>query len=320
MTSKQYRRGDLVRVRTPAEILATLDANGRLQGLPFMPEMAAYCGLTFTVTQRAEKICDTVNLTGSRRMPNSVLLDVARCNGAAHGGCQAECRFFWKDDWLSDPGVTSHSTASDPNALATLLELTQRQARMPTVLEGETQERWSCQATSLVDATYRVGTFNPLAYVHEYIVGNVPLRRLIRVGVRAAWEEPARKLGLTPKVYMSGTAVGKTDDGVLNLQPGELVQVKRKEEILATLSATGHNRGLWFDREFAPLCGKVFRVRKRVTRFIDEYRGGRMVELKTDAVTLEGVACTGDLSQRRWLCPRNAIPFWRECWLRRVEG
>src|SRR5262245_41424276 len=97
---RELRRGDLVEVRGPAEILATLDERGALEALPFMPEMAAFCGRRFTVERRAERICDTVQYTGSRRPPDTVLLADLRCDGLAHGGCQAECRLFWKEAWL----------------------------------------------------------------------------------------------------------------------------------------------------------------------------------------------------------------------------
>jgi hypothetical protein len=36
------RCGELVEVRSEEEILATLDANGDREGLPFMPEMLRY--------------------------------------------------------------------------------------------------------------------------------------------------------------------------------------------------------------------------------------------------------------------------------------
>ena len=36
--------GDLVRVRSAAEIFRTLDAEGSFDNLPFMPEMVQYCG------------------------------------------------------------------------------------------------------------------------------------------------------------------------------------------------------------------------------------------------------------------------------------
>ena len=35
--------GDLVEVRAPEEILRTLDADGTLDHLPFMPEMVEFC-------------------------------------------------------------------------------------------------------------------------------------------------------------------------------------------------------------------------------------------------------------------------------------
>ena len=43
-SGKPLRPGDVVEVRPAAEILATLDADGALDGMPFMPEMARVCG------------------------------------------------------------------------------------------------------------------------------------------------------------------------------------------------------------------------------------------------------------------------------------
>ena len=100
MPSDDLRRGDLVEVKDPAAILATLDEHGALEELPFMPEMAAFCGRRFVVERRAERLCDTVHYTGSRKPARSVFLDDLRCDGSAHDGCQAECRFIWKEAWL----------------------------------------------------------------------------------------------------------------------------------------------------------------------------------------------------------------------------
>lgn len=41
---QRFFGGQLVEVRSSAEIAAALDANGKLDGVPFMPEMARYCG------------------------------------------------------------------------------------------------------------------------------------------------------------------------------------------------------------------------------------------------------------------------------------
>ena len=59
MRNGTLRHGDVVEVASAAEILATLDEQGKLDGLPFMPEMLQYCGRRFTVDERAEKICDS---------------------------------------------------------------------------------------------------------------------------------------------------------------------------------------------------------------------------------------------------------------------
>src|SRR4051794_36672766 len=97
---RALRSGDVVEVRPPAEILATLDADGAVDNMPFMPEMAKLVGKRFTVTRRVDKICDTVAQTGSRRMRDTVFLDDLRCDGSGHDGCQAGCKIYWKEAWL----------------------------------------------------------------------------------------------------------------------------------------------------------------------------------------------------------------------------
>ena len=46
-----------VQVRCAGEILETLDQDGALVGMPFMPEMVAFCGKSFRVARRAERAC-----------------------------------------------------------------------------------------------------------------------------------------------------------------------------------------------------------------------------------------------------------------------
>src|SRR5215510_3937117 len=94
------RVGEVVEVRSLLEILATLDGSATLDGLPFMPEMAAFCGRRFRVVKRADHVCDTIDYTGLRRMKDAVYLTGIRCDGSEHGGCQAGCLIFWKEAWL----------------------------------------------------------------------------------------------------------------------------------------------------------------------------------------------------------------------------
>ena len=89
------RAGEWVEVRNAQQILATLDANRCLDGLPFMPEMLQYCGKRFRVYKAAHKTCDTIETYTIRRMSSAVHLEGLRCDGEAHGGCQAGCLLFW---------------------------------------------------------------------------------------------------------------------------------------------------------------------------------------------------------------------------------
>ena len=57
-TKKKFRIGDWVEVRGKQEILQTLDGDGAVEGMPFMPEMLAFCGQRFQVYKIAHKTCD----------------------------------------------------------------------------------------------------------------------------------------------------------------------------------------------------------------------------------------------------------------------
>jgi hypothetical protein len=116
--------------------------------------------------------------------------------------------------------------------------------------------------------------------------------------------------------FLKGTAVlGETPSDRLDLRPGELVEIKSKEEIFATLDEEDKTQGLRFDGEMLKYCGRRARVLRRIEKIIDE-KTGRMLSIKKDTVILDGVICTGDYHRS---CPRAIFPYWREVWLRRVE-
>src|SRR5436309_2501041 len=54
--------------------------------------------------------------------------------------------------------------------------------------------------------------------------------------------------------FLKGGVVGRTPTAHLDLQPGELVRVKSKEDILATLDENLLNRGMGFDEEMSRYC------------------------------------------------------------------
>lgn len=99
---------------------------------------------------------------------------------------------------------------------------------------------------------------------------------------------------------------------VLNLQPGEWVEVKSAEEIAATLDARGKNRGLLFTEDMKPYVGKRFQVFKRVeTIFLEESKQRRTLK---NTVLLTSVYCPGTTFN----CDRSCFLFWKEVWLKRA--
>lgn len=103
-----------------------------------------------------------------------------------------------------------------------------------------------------------------------------------------------------------------TDD--LNLQPGELVEVKTLKAIFATLDEKQKLKGLLFFREMWKFTGKRFRVYKRLDKIIMETTG-ELKKVKMPTVLLEGVICDGSYHGG---CDRSCFCFWREAWLKKV--
>jgi len=334
----KFGAGDWVEVRSKEEILATLDENGRLEAMPFMPEMLAYCGKRIRVRRRAHKSCDTLNPLSSRSLPDSVLLEGVRCDGSAHGGCEAQCSVFWKTAWLKPAGGETEAAAKTGARGCTEAELHQA-TQAPNPSGGEIHYR--CQATDFPLFSARLHTRSLGQYFEDYFSGNVTLKEIVLTASYFFFKALARPKWLADGGWyrhfydwcqglwggvpyprrLGRIAEGQPEPSVsLNLQAGDLVRVKPYEEILATLNHSSKNRGLFFDAEMVPYCGGVFRVRKRVDKFLDE-KSGAMIRMKTPAVILEGGFCRGRYSAYRAYCPRAIYSWWREAWLERVpEG
>jgi hypothetical protein len=154
----------------------------------------------------------------------------------------------------------------------------------------------------------------------DLFTGNVRLYDFIRYMAIASYNVIMRLHWRgRPYPHIRGLAKGKTPSERLNLQPGELVQIRSKEEIMQTINANQKNRGLWFDVEMLPFCGKTFRVLRRVEKIVDE-KTGSMIRLPNGCVILEGVTCSGCLSRDRLFCPRSIYPYWHEIWLKRLDS
>jgi hypothetical protein len=313
---RPLRPGDVVEVKSPSEIFATLDGDSEDE-MPFMPEMLRHTGRRYTVSRRVDKICDTVNGTGSRRMLDTVYLEDLRCDGSGHGGCQAGCRIYWKEAWLRRVDAPA-TTAGDGSAE---LERLTTAAIHPPLADGSGRnpDLWRCQATEAFKATTPLKTSNLSQYWRELRNGNYRLPTFLFIAVRGLFLEIGRRTGIVKPFPLTGPEGNKVGPAGLGVQPGELVRVRSREQVAATLDETGTNRRLTFDREMAPYCGKTLRVKDRVTKIIED-SNGRMLKLPNDCLILEDAVCSGERTAGCWYCPRKIYPFWREAWVERVEG
>jgi hypothetical protein len=343
----KLRAGDWVEVKSKEEILNSLDSRGQMEGLPFMPQMFQYCGQRFRVYKRAHKTCDTVNQTGGRRLAGGVHLEL-RCDGEAFGGCQAACLIFWKDAWLkqiSEAGRTLEQSSRNErlqnDRSAQTACCSEKDVWAGTHAQDQQAAdgpRYICQATQLPFFTTRLPWWDIRQYLEDYAAGNVTpgqfLRglvyanyyNLIQSGIglgrllRWLYDRFQSLWGGIPYPRRSGTMPVNqpTPTCTLNLQPGELVQVKSYNAILATLNTENKNRGLYFDAEAVPYCGGIHKVRTRLNKFIDE-KTGKLVTLKNPSLILEGVWCRARYSDCRMFCPRSIYTWWREIWLERIS-
>ncbi len=330
------KAGEVVEVRSAEEILATLDERGALENLPFMPEMLAYCGRRFRVFKRADKTCDNIKAWSIRRIRHTVHLQDLRCEGEEHGGCQAGCLIYWKEAWLKRaPDLVHVASAESPaggaRAPKNLVTLDSIYRASRTVRDGE--EVYSCQATEVRNFSshlpwwdlrqywrdVRSGNLRPgwsggsrSEHVLEMVLSAWELVRAVLIGVFNAVQEVRHEIRYP---WVEGT-LKKTPKAELNVQPGELVEVLSRDEIIATLDKENRNRGLLFDAEMLRYCGGIYRVVRRVHQIVDE-RTGKMVYMKNPCIVLEGVYCRSDYHR---LCPRAIYIYWRENWLKRAEG
>lgn len=349
MKKSNLEVGQWVEVRSKQEILRTLDKNACLDGMPFMPEMFAWCGQRFRVVKSAHKTCDTVFPVRGRSLNDSVHLGT-RCDGSAHGGCQAGCLIFWKSAWLKPAAAPGHHGASvslPVPSVSTVVEGAQatvctesdvrRAARMPQ--DGDADPTYVCQATRLPYFTSDLNPFDPRQYVTDLSSGNVDLgkwirgviyityRNLINLGIGLG--RPLRWLYDRFQALVGGIAYPRhpglipmgqaTPTAELNLQEGDWVKIKSYRDILATCNEENKNRGLFFDAEQVPYCGGTYRVHKRVTQILNE-QTGKMMQMKNPCIVLEDVYCRSRYSDCRMFCPRGIYSYWREIWLERAPS
>jgi hypothetical protein len=303
----RLRPGDTVEVNPPEEILRTLDTEGTLDRLPFMPEMVEYCGKRFKVSKRVVKTCYYGTRSGMRKFAaqDVLILDGMRCSGVAHDGCERACTIFWREAWLRKIDAMDSAGLNFELPDTTLLR-----ARLKT----RTSNAYFCQASEILNATVDLSRSERFARCFEEVkAGNCGVFEMIhRIGIWLFWR--ARRLFFGS--YGHGNAKS-TPAQRLNLQSGELIEVKPMRSISDTLNDRSYNRGLYFSPDMGRLCGEQRRVERRIDKIIVDGTG--QMRQMHNTVYLEGSVC-GCASVAFGGCPRGEFAYWREIWLRRLEA
>jgi hypothetical protein len=302
---RQFRPGDRVMVKSPDDILATLDEHGALAGLPFMPEMVNYCGSQFRVARRLEKTC--VEGDRTRRFPANdvVFLEELRCDGVGHDGCMRGCMIFWKESWLREARPDESPVRMDERG----------QERLRERLQVKTDPtHYYCQSTELSAATehfpWKHKPWMIWVALREIWVGNRSVLEVVRLlahGVRMV----LRRSRIGNEVLLLHGPNKRTPTESLGLQSGDWVRVKTRQEIVETLDENSKNRGLVMAKAMLQNCGRRFQVLDNFDRMISE-RTGEMREVK-NTVSLRGLEC--HCYYQLGGCPRGDLQYWREIWL-----
>lgn len=101
----------------------------------------------------------------------------------------------------------------------------------------------------------------------------------------------------------------------IDMRPGDWVEVRSKEEILATLDERGRLDGLIFMPEMFAYCGQRFEVFKSAHKTCDTVNktGGRAID---NTVHLGDLRCDGSSHGG---CGAACLIFWKQAWLRPVS-
>jgi hypothetical protein len=222
--------------------------------MPFMPEMAAYCGQRATVVKRAHKTCDGHG--NLRWLDDTVHIDGLRCDGSAHGGCQAKCITYWKTSWLERVADNGWEAPARTGAA-------RRPRRIPGAPGLDDARGYGGHGALHVPGDGSERRHQAVA-VHR--AEAVPLGRAVwehslwafaRVMTKALFSRyqrwsrvhlpPALRIRPGRGIYHVQGQETKTPKQTLDLKVGERVRVSPVPEIEATLNGHNKNRGLQFD-------------------------------------------------------------------------
>jgi hypothetical protein len=162
----------------------------------------------------------------------------------------------------------------------------------------------SCQLTRIQDIAERNNCLDDLVQFRV---------RLLRTS--------KRKLVFYIKSVLSALKLRKRSSGGTlyesqDIQEGDIVRVRPKENIKRELDDAGKYKGCWFIDEQYEYCGKEFKIAKKVNCFFDEAK--QKIVKCSNMFFLEGVLCSGRQRLYSVSCDRNCFFFWHTAWLEKV--
>jgi hypothetical protein len=161
-------------------------------------------------------------------------------------------------------------------------------------------------------------------FAEGYVEGDaLSLTRRLKRALAKPWNYHVK--GWIKKLYYFAMKVSTTFKPASNasvavevrpgLVAGDLVRVRSREEIEATLNPWKELKGCAFLEDMWQYCGSTRRVLKSMERFLDE-RDYRVKKVR-GIVLLENVICGGTPVFGR--CDRCCFLFWREEWLEKIN-
>ena len=299
--------GDVVEVRSWAEIRETLDDRGCLEELPFMPEMVGMCGQRARVFRCMHRLFDYRKTRRMRHMEGAVLLIGAVCDGSAHGGCQAACHTIWKTAWLRrvERNAGARATPVSGDSLGAV------QGFAPVSSDTEVP-RYVCQLTQLHAASRAISKWGVARILMPLVSGNVAPAAFVVGWLTYLFNEAQyKRRGVSFPEFPAPLRDDESREEHA-LTAGDYVVVRSAAEIRATLNDRLMHKGLWFEPDMSKHCGRRCTVQGEVRNLIDIVTG-EMLTMKTPAYILRDVHFSGE---RQLFNAQYEPLFWRAAWLK----
>ena len=180
--------------------------------------------------------------------------------------------------------------------------------------ENQSNMPHDCQLQVLYEGAGELSIIEKLRY-WSFRLGSAGRRRVDRMKLRMAGKHEASTLGCD-----SAQIAESEGEEIRGPRPkfrdGEIVRVKSFEELSRHLDEHNRTEGLTFMPGMKELCGREFKVLKRVRSIFDE-RAWRMLRIKHTYI-LDGAICDSRGLYEREGCDRCCFYFWKDVWLEKA--